>query len=140
MPGPLAEPLTGACNCGGVRFEVNATPINASWCHCTRCQRRTGSSASPQARLAPGSFRIVQGEELLAAFQPPDGFAKVFCSACGSSLWSRSPDGESVSVRFGVFDSDPGIRPSCRQFVAYAAPWDPLPDDGLPRYPERRPA
>ena len=31
-----------------------------------------------------------------------------------------------------------GIRPSIRQFVKYAAPWEPIPDDGLPRYPESR--
>jgi hypothetical protein len=132
-------PLTGGCNCGGVRFEVTEPLESASWCHCTRCQRRTGTSGSVQARVATGSLRLLAGEELLRAWEPPDGFAKVFCSACGSSLWSRSPDGEAVAVRFGVFDSDPGIRPSCRQFVAYAPGWDVLPDDGLPRYPERRP-
>ena len=55
-------------------------------------------------------------------------------------MWSVSPDGQTFSVRFGVFDSDPGIRPSCHQFVAYAAVWDTIPDDGLPRFPERRPA
>jgi hypothetical protein len=132
-------PLTGRCLCGGVRFEVTEPLQNASWCHCTRCQRRTGSSASPQARIAPGSLRILQGEELLRAYEPAGGFAKVFCSTCGSSMWSRSPDGETISVRLGVFDSDPGIRPTARQFVAYAAAWDELPDDGLPRFPERRP-
>jgi hypothetical protein len=133
-------PLTGGCNCGGVRFEVAAAPESASWCHCTRCQRRTGTSASVQARLAPGSLRIVSGEDLLTAWQPPDGFAKVFCSSCGSSMWSVSPDGQTFSVRLGVFDDDPGIRPNCHQFVAYAAVWDTIPDDGLPRFPERRPA
>ena len=45
-----------------------------------------------------------------------------------------------VSVRLGTFDADPGIRPQWRQFVAYAAPWEPMPDDGLPRYDERPPA
>jgi hypothetical protein len=38
----------------------------------------------------------------------------------------------------GTFDRDPGIRPSARQFVADAAPWEPIPDDGLPRHPESR--
>ena len=38
-----------------------------------------------------------------------------------------------------VSDSDPGIRPSLRQYVAYAAAWEPIPDDGLPRFPEARP-
>jgi hypothetical protein len=43
------------------------------------------------------------------------------------------------SVRLGVIDRDPGIRPQWRQFVAYAAPWEPIPDDGLPRYDEGKP-
>ena len=38
-----------------------------------------------------------------------------------------------------AFDADPGVPLSYRQFVSYAAPWEPLPDDGLPRFPERRP-
>jgi len=134
-------PLTGGCLCGGVRFEVTAPLGSAGYCHCTRCQRRTGTAASAQARIAPGSLRIVAGEELVRAYKPADGFEKHFCSACGSSLWSRSPeDPEVMSIRLGAFDRDPGVRPAYRQFVAYAAPWEPLPDDGLPQYPESRPA
>jgi hypothetical protein len=133
-------PLTGGCLCGGVRFEVAEPLLFASYCHCTRCQRRTGTAASPQARIAPGSLRIVAGDELVRSYLPPSGFAKAFCSTCGSSLWSQSPDDpEVISVRLGAFDTDPGIRPSHRQFVDYAAPWEPIPDDGLTRYPEGRP-
>ena len=133
-------PLTGRCLCGGVRFEVSAPLGSAGYCHCTRCQRRTGTAASAQAPVAPGSFRIVEGEELVRRFEPPErGFAKEFCSACGGALWSRQMDDpDVVSVRLGAFDSDPGVRPSYRQFVAYAAPWEPIPDDGLPRFPESR--
>ncbi len=135
----MDAPLTGACLCGGVRFEVTEPLVSASYCHCTRCQRRTGTAASAQARVAPGSLRVTSGEELIRAYDPGDGgFLKLFCSQCGSALWSRSPeDAEVMSVRLGVFDVDPGIRPAYRQFIAYAAPWEPLPDDGLTRYPER---
>ena len=133
-------PLTGGCLCGGVRFEVTEPPVVASYCHCTRCQRRTGTAAAVSARIVPGSLRVVSGEELVRAWVPDDGFAKEFCSACGSALWSRNPaHPEMISVRMGAFDADPGIRPSYRQFVAYAAPWEPIPDDGLERYPERKP-
>jgi hypothetical protein len=38
-----------------------------------------------------------------------------------------------------LFDDDPGVRPSYRQFTAYAAEWESIPDDRLPRYPERPP-
>ena len=71
---------------------------------------------------------------------PPDGWPKCFCAACGSALWSRDPAGEIMGVRLGLFDDDPGVRPQYRQFVAYAAAWEPIPDDGLPRFPERRTA
>jgi hypothetical protein len=123
-----------------VRFEVTEPLVSSGYCHCTRCQRRTGTAASPGARIAPGSLRVLAGEEHIRAYEPEDGFAKVFCTACGSSLWSRSQEDPDVySIRLGAFDGDPGIRPTYRQFVAYAAPWEPIPDDGLERFPESRP-
>jgi hypothetical protein len=131
--------LTGGCGCGAVRFEIAAPLVSAIYCHCTRCQRRTGTAASASGRMAPGSLRIVAGEEHVRAWSPPDGWAKLFCAACGSALFSRSPDDPALmSVRLGALDGDPGIRPSGRQFVADAAPWEPIPDDGLPRWPEAR--
>jgi hypothetical protein len=131
-------PLTGGCLCGGVRFRVDAPLVVATYCHCTRCQRRTGTAASAQARIQPGSLTVTRGEELIRTYPPPDGFPKLFCGACGSALWSRSPDDpDIVSVRLGAFDGDPGIRPSLRQFCAYAPAWEDIPDDGLPRHPER---
>ena len=132
-------PLTGGCNCGAVRYEVTAPLVAASYCHCKRCQRRSGAAASPNAHPAPGGFRIVAGEEMLRMWQPPGGGEKWFCSGCGSSLFGRNvshPD--SIGIRMGTFDEDPGIRPSVRQFVAYAAAWEPIPDDGLPRHDESR--
>jgi hypothetical protein len=127
--------------CGAVRFEVDQPLRSAGYCHCTRCQRRTGTAAACSAQIEPGSLHVSQGAGLLACYEPGDGgYAKFFCSACGSALWSRHPvDHDRVSIRMGAFDGDPGIRPSYRQFVAYAAPWEPLPDDGLPHYPDRRP-
>lgn len=134
--------VAGGCLCGGVRYEVAEPFVSAAYCHCTRCQRRTGAAAAASARVAPGSLRVVAGEELIRCFDPGGGgFLKCFCSACGGALWSRHPeDAELVSVRLGTVDGDPGIRPSYRQFVAYAASWEPIPEDGLPRFPEARPA
>ena len=76
----------------------------------------------------------------MRAYEPPDGSPKVFCSACGSALWSVDTEtGQPGGVRMSAFDSDPGVKPTFRQYVVYAAAWEPIPDDGLPRYPERRP-
>ena len=134
-------PLTGSCGCGAVRFELGSAPLSAIYCHCTRCQRRSGTAASVSARIEPGSLKLLMGEEHLRAWSPPGGLEKVFCSECGSALFARHPHGgEVAAVRMGAFDDDPGVRPSAHQFVAYAAPWQAIPDDGLPRFDERRPA
>jgi hypothetical protein len=134
-------PLTGGCMCGGVRLEVSEPLLGALYCHCTRCQRRTGSAFSVSALTAPGSLRITQGQELIRSWAPRDGWIKSFCGECGSQVYTTHPDDpELVSVRMGALDGDPGIRPSAHQFTAYAAPWEPIPDDGLPRFPERLPA
>jgi hypothetical protein len=133
-------PLTGGCNCRAVRFEVTAPFESSSYCHCTRCQRRTGTAAAPNARTAPGTFRILQGEDRLRAWRPETGMHKYFCGECGSALFSApGTDFDQVGVRLGVLDADPGIRPTYRQYVKYAAVWEPIPDDGLPRHPEARP-
>ena len=137
----MAElPLTGGCLCGAVRYEIDEPLVSSSYCHCTRCRRRTGTAASANARIAPGSLRVVAGEELVREWSPgDDGWPKAFCSVCGSALWSRDPTQEGVlGVRLGSFDDDPGIRPQWRQYVAYAAVWEPIPDDGLPHFDETR--
>jgi hypothetical protein len=136
----MAElPLTGGCNCGAVRYEITAPLVIASYCHCKRCQRRSGAAASPNAHPAPGAFHIVEGEDRLKHWQPEDGGEKWFCGDCGSSIFGRNlshPD--SIGIRMGTLDTDPGIRPSVRAFVADAAAWETIPDDGLPRHPQSR--
>ena len=128
-------PLTGGCGCEAVRWELDAVPIKAAYCHCKRCQKRTGTSSAAVAIAEPGSFRITAGAELIRAWCPDDGAEKHFCSECGSALFSRHPvDRERIAVRLGSFDSEPGVRPGARQFVDSACTWEPIPDDGLPRF------
>ena len=133
--------LTGHCMCGAVAFEVSAPLQGALYCHCKRCQRRTGSAFAVSGLTQPGSFAIVQGDEAVRTFRPGGGgWVKAFCSECGSHLFAAHPENRDlVAVRLGALDQDPGVRPGAHQFVNYAAPWEPIPDDGLPRFPERMP-
>ena len=142
MSEPAAEPsVSGGCLCGGVRFELSEPVQAAGYCHCTRCQRRTGTASSAQARVDGHTFRLVSGEDLVKCWRHPDGgFEKCFCRECGAHLFSRNPDDPAqMSVRFSAFDGDPGVRPMWRTHVASAAAWEPIPDDGLPRYDGAKP-
>jgi hypothetical protein len=134
-PSPLS-PLQGGCLCGAVRYEVSTPIAVARYCHCTHCQRRTGTASSINCLVPRDGFRLLNGQEQIRAYKPPSGVPKLFCMTCGSALFSGDPfSDERVVIRMGTFDADPGIRPQYRQFVDSAVTWEPIPDDGLPRYP-----
>ena len=131
----MGDRVQGSCLCGGVRFEVTRPFRRANHCHCSRCRKHSGSSGLTQGRVARDGFRLLAGAELIRVFRPDGGAVKAFCSVCGSSLFGGSwPDGDEVSIRLGSLDGDPGIRPQYHSFVDSRAPWDALPDDGLPRF------
>jgi hypothetical protein len=134
--------MTGRCLCGKVRYEVSEPFADSHFCHCTRCQHRSGTAFSVSGRAVPGSFAVTEGEELIHSFDPGGGgWIKAWCSNCGGHLYSHHPDDPTqVGVRMGTLDGDPGIRPSYHQFTDYAPVWLPIAEDGLPRFPERRPA
>src|SRR3954462_4723742 len=138
----MADPtLTGGCLCGGVRFELSEPASAAGYCHCTRCQGRTGTGSSAQARIDGPPFHLLGGEDLVKAWRHPDGgFEKAFCRECGAHLYSRNPDDPTqMTIRFAAFDGDPAVRPSWRALVTYAASWEPVAGDGLDRFPARKP-
>ena len=83
------EPITGRCLCGRVRFVVSESLLEAEYCHCKRCQRRTGTNGSASALTAPGAFRITEGEELLSSFKLGDSWRDYFCRECGGSCLRR---------------------------------------------------
>jgi hypothetical protein len=139
-PSPDA-PLQGGCLCGVVRFEITAPLLSAGYCHCTHCQRRTGTGSSANGRVPQEGFRVLQGEEQLRSFKPPTGVPKLFCATCGSALFSGEPFSDAeVALRLGTLDRDPGIHLQYRQFVDSAASWEPVPADELVRYPRSRQA
>lgn len=93
-------------------------------------------------RVDGNTFRLLEGGDLVKAWcHPEGGFEKHFCGECGAHLFSRNPDNPSqMSIRLGAFDGDPGVRPSWRTYVAYAAPWEPIPDDRSERFDEGKPS
>jgi len=136
MPSPEA-PLTGSCACGAVAFEVSAPFETAGYCHCRRCQHRSGALWSLNAQVPAEGFKIVRGREVVRTWAPPGGWPKAFCAECGGHLYSDG--GEVLGVRLGAVDGDPGIRPQWHQWLESAPDWEAIPDDGLPRFEHARP-
>jgi hypothetical protein len=129
-------PLLGSCACGAVSFEVTRPFETAGYCHCKRCQRRSGALWSTNAMVPADGFRIVRGQETVRSWKPHDGIPKAFCADCGGHLYSDG--GDTIGVRLGTVDGDPGIRPQWHQWLESAPDWEAIPDDGLPRFERER--
>ena len=98
--------------------------------------RPRSSTASLLAPLASSAEMKSPGR---GSIGPPSAAIMSAVLPLGSAMFGSNPSHpESIGIRMGTFDADPGIRPTVRQFVAFAAPWEPIPDDGLPRFPESR--
>lgn len=133
------EAIHGSCLCGGVRFTVTGRLYRAIYCHCSRCQKHSGTAASAQARVRREFFRLLAGDDLIETYRAePGGTVRAFCRVCGSSLFGGSwPEGEEVSIRLGAFEGDPGVRPEARGFVGSRAAWEDIADDGLAHFAGR---
>jgi hypothetical protein len=126
--------LHGSCLCGGVKFELTEAPETLRYCHCASCKKLSGSIGTVNARVPASTIRIVEGEDLLQTYQPPEGTAKTFCLSCGSNLFGGGwPEREIASVRASAIDDPLDARPSVHVFVRSVAEWETLPDDGLER-------
>lgn len=130
----------GSCLCGAVRFEVTEPFDRVGICHCLSCKRISGGAGTVSGRVRTDAIRILAGEELLTTYQPDEGSAKTFCSRCGTNLfgggWPASP---MTPVRLPALDEPFEGEIEAHLFARSVAPWEVLPDDGLPRYDERAP-
>ena len=130
--------MRGSCLCGGVRFELTGPFDAVVHCHCASCKKLSGGGGTTSGRIATDAVRILEGQELLRTYQPDDGSAKTFCSVCGSNLFGAGwPAAPSAAVRLAALDSGLDQVPRAHIFVRSIAPWETLPEDGLPRFDTR---
>lgn len=125
----------GSCLCGGIEFEMTATPRGATQCHCSRCQKTRGTGHATNLLVPLDGFRFLRGEELLTKYRLPEAkyFAHWFCSVCGSTM-PRFDEARGIGIiPMGSFDADPGIRPGRHIHVASKAAWETI-DDDLPQF------
>lgn len=127
-------PLSGACYCGKVQFEVDPPSRFVCHCHCHNCRRAHGAAFVTWAGFPLERFRILEGERELSRYLTDTGATRSFCRICGSPLFYSSPRwaGE-VHVAVAQL-SDPIDAPVKAHVYADRAPdWCPIADD-LPRY------
>jgi hypothetical protein len=100
-------PLAGGCLCGAIRYRINTFPFLLYACHCTNCQRQSGSAFAMNMPVRAEAFRILQGEPKAWCRLSPLGVETVswFCADCGGRIHgSRAIRPASITVRAGGLD------------------------------------
>lgn len=129
--------LRGSCLCQKIIYEIEGETRGAVYCHCSRCRKASGTAFASNASIEERQLRIVQGAEFLKAFSNPQGVHRIFCSECGSPIYSKRDDLPGIfRLRLGSLDTPPSNTPEKHIFVASKAEWHEI-TDALPRFSER---
>jgi hypothetical protein len=122
-------PITGGCLCGNVRYSADAEPVVQGACHCSDCQRQTGSPYTVFVGVPADSF-TVEGDSLRSFATTGDDHdgttERHFCSNCGAPVFSLSPLAPGIALlKAGSLDDASWVQPAAEFFVDSAQPWTP---------------
>lgn len=131
------EPLEGRCQCGAVRYRVDAPAEVMYHCHCAMCRRLHGTLFATYAVVARRHLTILAGAEAMEVFDSSDTVHRRRCRSCGCQILldvDTKPD--KVWYTPGTLNGHPGHPPDSEShiFVGSKLPWLAL-TDGLPQYP-----
>jgi len=127
----------GGCSCGQVRYQLLNKPIRVHCCHCTDCQRHTGSAFVLNAIIETSAIKILHGKlqavPVKRVFGPHDIYR---CPKCEVALWSDYGHRSQIRfVRVGTLDRPRAIRPDIHIYTETKVPWLKLPK-GTPAFRE----
>lgn len=138
----MSEPITGGCLCGAIRYEVSSPVGKLIACHCTDCQRASGTGASINALLPSSALRFTKGRPKV--FSKPSDSGNVlnrhFCADCGSPVYSQRANApEFLVLKVGGLDRHEGLQVAMNIWTRSRRPWTPM-DETLECHEGNRPA
>jgi hypothetical protein len=136
-----AKTLSGGCLCGAIRYEVSSPITELRACHCTHCQRTSGTGGSVNAVVPRANFKLTKGEpkRYVDTAQSGRKLMRHFCADCGSPIYSfREATPEMLVVRAGTLDDSLDVKITTHIWTASARPWDQI-DPGAERHPGNLP-
>lgn len=132
----MTAPYTGRCLCGEIEYRLNEEPVTYYACHCTDCQKRSGSSFGLSMLVKRSSLEVTKGEPSLQVLKGPDGTPRRQrnCRSCGIRLWSEPAKYPELAVlRPGSLDDIKSFQPVAHIWTRSKLPWVQIPA-GTPSY------
>jgi len=125
-------PLEGRCNCGEVRYRLLRAPMFVHCCHCSWCQRETGSAFVLNAMIETDSLELLAGTPGRSTRPSASGIGQAVmrCPACEVALWSHFGGRDAIAfVRVGTLEQSGACPPDIHIFTSTKVPWVQLPAD-----------
>lgn len=122
----MASTLTGSCLCGAIRYTVSVPITELRACHCTHCQKASGTSGSVNAMIPSAAFRLTQGTPKCFSSAAASGrtLHRYFCGDCGSPIYSQRPTAlDMLSLRVGTLDDGGDAKITANIWTRSARPW-----------------
>ena len=117
--------VEGGCLCGKVRYTIDAEPAFIGVCHCTDCQKFTGSAFSTVIAVPPSSLKVTGTlKTFTKAGDTGKPIHRRFCPECGSGIVDEAvalPD--MVMVNVGTLDDPSWVKPGAEVYCDSAQPW-----------------
>ena len=124
--------MEGGCVCRMVRYRLARTPMIVHCCHCSWCQRETGSAFVINAVIESQHLQIASGAPRFVLTPSASGKGQEIarCPTCHVALWSHySNAGRRASfVRVGTMDMPNTCPPDVHIFVSAKQDWVTLPE------------
>jgi hypothetical protein len=134
-----AQTVEGGCTCGRVRYRMTAPPMIVHCCHCTWCQRETGSAFVINAMVEADRIEVLSGRlEVIDTPSESGRGQKIHrCPDCKVAVWSNyAGAGDAMNfVRVGTLDHPDRFPPDIHVFTSSKLPWVKLQAE-VPAVPE----
>jgi hypothetical protein len=130
----MPAPYSGGCLCGLIRYRLADEPLTLYACHCTDCQRQSGSSFGLSMIVSRTALDLLQGEPRHHEVTLADGRQKngTFCGVCATRIWSEPVKfPQVVNVEPGTLDDTSWLRPIAHIWTRSAQPWVAIPPGTL---------
>lgn len=122
--------MEGRCTCGAVRYRLTDRPLVVHCCHCTWCQRESGSAFAVNAMIETARLQVTgEVEEVTLPSASGKGQIVARCPACHVALYSHYAGSGRLTafVRVGTMDNPGGCPPDVHVFTETRLPWVVLP-------------
>lgn len=96
--------MKGKCLCGEVEFQIIGKLPNIYQCHCSLCQKATGSSSCSSFITNIDGIKWINGKDKISSYTRESGFRTDFCSVCGSPVPNVMNIGNYMWVPAGLLE------------------------------------